>query len=165
MRQATRKTDTTPNTQNSTGTSNRDGGNKPDNGAESSQSASSSKTESTTDIKSEGSKSKKDAVHANSTKSEKPTQHYRLTDQDGKTYDGVGDVDGKRAAQSKKKLEKENPGKNFTIETTNYPNRAEAYKAEDRGIQSSGGPQGKDPEGANYNKINSPGKKLNDEAK
>ena len=88
-----------------------------------------------------------------------------IRDQDGKPYDGVGDVDGKRANQSKARLEKENPGKTFEIESrTPYDNRADALKAEDKGIWRDGvGPDGKSPDGANYNKINSPGKKLNEQ--
>ncbi|TQF67819.1 hypothetical protein [Pseudoalteromonas luteoviolacea] len=97
-------------------------------------------------------------------KSQKPTMHYKIEVQNGKPYDGVGDTGGKRAKKSLKNLEKQVSDKEFTITKQDvYPNRAEAYKAEDKGIQSSGGPQGKDSDGANYNKIHSPGKKLNDE--
>jgi len=100
-------------------------------------------------------------VHGNSKTSDKPTEHYQLKDQNGKTYDGVGDANGNRSDQSKKKLEKENPGNTFEKSHSKvHPNRAEALKAEHEGIQKSGGPQGNDPNGTNYNKINSPGAKI-----
>jgi RHS repeat-associated protein len=162
VRKASKKSDTAPTTQKTDSASKTDSGSK-GNGSESSQSASGSKPESTADINGQSEISKQSGVHGNSTKSDKPTQHYKIEDQNGKPYDGVGGVDGKRANASQKNLEKKNPDKQFTIkEQTNHSNRSEAYKAEDRGIQSSGGPGGKDPDGANYNKINSPGKKLND---
>jgi hypothetical protein len=132
-------------------------GKSTDSGAESKQPNASEKTDSTSDIGSQNNTSR-EKTHGNSVKSEKPTQHYTHTDQDGKSYHGVGDVDGKRAAQSLKRLEKANPDKQFTTQKTNYPNRAEAYKAEDKGIQSDGGPKG----AKSYNEINSPGKKLNE---
>lgn len=100
-------------------------------------------------------------VHGNSKNSDKPTEHYQYKDQDGKTYDGVGDAQGNRSNQSKKRLEKENPGKTFEKSHSKvHPNRKEALKAEHEGIKKSGGPQGNDPNGANYNKRNSPGAKI-----
>ena len=103
-------------------------------------------------------------IHGNSNTSQRPTEHYVIRDQNGKPYDGVGDVDGKRANDSKVRLEKENSGYNFEIVSrTPYNNRADALKAEDRGIWRQGvGPDGKNPDGGNYNKINSPGRRLND---
>jgi RHS repeat-associated protein len=144
------------NVQKSTNASNTDGGSVK-NGDDNTQSPNNTKTEAS-DI------GNPESVHTNSTKSQKSTMHYRIEDENGKSYDGVGDADGKRTKQSLKNLEKQNPDKKITVTKQDvHPNRAEAYKAEDKGIQSSGGPQGKDPDGANYNKINSPGKKLNDE--
>ena len=60
------------------------------------------------------------------------------------------------------KLQKENETKTFTIvQQDNYKVRADAYKAEHKGIDAAGGPKGKDKDNPyNYNKINSPGKKL-----
>ena len=99
-------------------------------------------------------------VHKNSTKSKAPAQKYTIEDENGKSYHGVGDTNGKRANASKKKLEKENPDNTFTVtEQQNFPNRKEAYIEEQKGIDATGGAKG----AGNYNKINSPGKKLMDD--
>ena len=100
-------------------------------------------------------------VNGNSVSSPAPTQKYTIVDSKGKPYHGVGDVDGNRAKQSLERLKANNPNENFEIKSQkNYDNRAEALKAEQKGIDASGGPQGKLENGTNYNKINSPGKKL-----
>jgi RHS repeat-associated protein len=97
-------------------------------------------------------------IHGNSSASPKPTQKYTIKDQNGKPYHGVGDVDGKRANKSLERLSKENPDKKFSItDQKNHPNRKDALIDEHRGInQDKGG--AKSPN--NYNKIESPGKKL-----
>jgi len=84
-------------------------------------------------------------------------------DSQGKTYDGVGDVDGVRANQSKTRLEKDFPDETFEIDSrTPYDDRVSGLKAEDKGIWRTGqGPQGKKENGVNYNKINAPGHTLN----
>jgi RHS repeat-associated protein len=96
-------------------------------------------------------------VHKNSRDSKEPAETYTIEDGDGKQYHGVGDPDGKRAEQSRKRLEKENPDKEFTtVDRTTHSNRSEAYKDEQKRIDGSGGPKSKE----NYNKRNSPGKKI-----
>ncbi|WP_452231755.1 RHS repeat domain-containing protein [Lacinutrix sp. MEBiC02595] len=105
-----------------------------------------------------GRKKKKDDTHGNSVNSKKPRQHYVIKDQDGKPYHGVGDTKGKRAQQSKERLEADpnNAGKTFEIESqTNHPTSLDALKGEAQGIQNTGGAGIDNP--GNYNVINSPG--------
>jgi RHS repeat-associated protein len=104
--------------------------------------------------KDEGTTVADDIVHGNSSKSKVATEKYTITDEAGKEYHGVGKP-GKRAEQSLKRLEKENPGKTFTVkDRTTFPNRAGALKAEANGLK------GKTLKVDVYNKINSPGAKL-----
>ena len=96
-------------------------------------------------------------LNNNSVNSTRPTEKYTITDSKGKTYHGVGDVEGKRAQQSLKKLEKNNPTETFQkTESKVFENRKGALIEEQKGIDASGG--AKSPN--NYNAINSPGKKL-----
>jgi hypothetical protein len=67
-------------------------------------------------------------VHGNSVNSPKPTMVYEHTFQSGKTYTGVGDVNGDRAAQSAKKWGANDPL--VSTKTTTAPNRKTAYQVE-----------------------------------
>ena len=102
------------------------------------------------------------AIHANSANSTRPTQvyHHTFTDGNGnfKTYTGVGDANGKRAWKSMNRIESKNPGWTYyDSKFTTTANRANAYKVEQLMIKSNGGAGNKLK---NFNKINSPGKKL-----
>ncbi len=94
-------------------------------------------------------------VHGNSVNSPKPTMVYEHTFQSGKTYTGVGDVNGKRMAQSAKKYGKSDP----LVSTKKIiaPDRKTAYGIEHVRIEMNGraGNISK-----NYNKRNSPGLKI-----
>jgi uncharacterized protein RhaS with RHS repeats len=92
--------------------------------------------------------------HGNSVNSKKPRQHYVISDDQGRVYHGVGDVKGKRAKQSKKRLEGENPDREFSIESqTNHTTSKGALKGEAQGIKDSGGTNSPN----NYNIQTSPG--------
>ena len=106
-----------------------------------------------------GRKKKHDSSHGNSIHSKKPWQHYVIVDDQGRVYHGVGDIKGKRAKQSLRRLSEENPDRVFSIQNQrNYSNSFEALKAEARGIRDSGG-AGESNLG-NYNVRNSPGSKY-----
>ncbi|MDB5150140.1 MAG: wapA 1 [Mucilaginibacter sp.] len=95
-------------------------------------------------------------VHGNNTNSQKPTEAYTITDDNGKPYHGVGDTKGARANQSLKKLEKSHPDRKFKItDRKAFSNRKGALLEEHSRIKNSGALKID-----NYNKINSPGAKL-----
>lgn len=88
---------------------------------------------------------------------EKETGSYTNTHESGKTWDGMG---GKERSQaSGKRVEQETGDKHVATEWKSEPNRREAAKAESRRLESHGGPQ-RNKSGANYNEIESPGKKY-----
>lgn len=82
-----------------------------------------------------------------------------MVDDQGRVDNGVGDIKGKRAKQSHRRLSKENPDRVFSIQNQrNHSNSFEALKAKARGMRDSGG----DGESnlVNYNVRNSPGSKY-----
>jgi hypothetical protein len=93
-------------------------------------------------------------IHGNSAASSKPTMVYEHTFQSGKTYTGVGDVNGKRAAQSAKKWGANDPL--VSTKKTIAPDRKTAYGIEQVRIEMNGGVQST----RNYNTKNSPGLKI-----
>jgi hypothetical protein len=93
-------------------------------------------------------------VHGNSTASGNPTMVYEHTFQSGKTYTGVGDVNGKRAAQSANKWSANDPL--VSTKTIIAPNRKTAYGVEQVRIEMNGGIQS----AKNYNSRNSPGWRI-----
>ncbi len=84
----------------------------------------------------------------------KETGSYTNTHESGKTYDGKGDRG--RSQDSGKRVEKETGDPHVATDWTPAENDREAFKQESRRLDSHGGP--KDP--GNYNKIESPGKKM-----
>jgi RHS repeat-associated protein len=88
------------------------------------------------------------------------TGSYTNTHETGKTYSGKGP--GSRAKQSADRVSKQNNDPAKKTEWTPSKNNREAFKAEDKRIQKNGGAN--NPE-KNYNKINSPGKKYNEQDK
>ncbi len=101
-----------------------------------------------------------DGVHGNSVKSEKPTGTYTNTHESGKTYDGVGPK--KRMNQSAKKIKQEHNDPVVKQEHSQVKNRKDAYLKEHENIEKHGGAGNKEK---NYNKNNSPGKKLSESQK
>jgi len=100
-------------------------------------------------------------INGNSASSTKATQVYNHTFTDGsgnfKTYTGVGDTNGKRAWQSAQRVQNQNPNWSlYDSKFTTTANRANGYKLEQILIDQNGGPRS----ARNFNKINSPGKKL-----
>ena len=72
-----------------------------------------------------------DSSHGNSIHSKKPRQHYVIVDDQERVYHGVGDIKGKRAKQSLRRLSEENPDRVFSIQNQrNHSNSIEALKAE-----------------------------------
>ena len=83
-----------------------------------------------------GRKKKHDSSHGNSIHSKKPRQHYVIVDDQERVYHGVGDIKGKRAKQSLRRLSEENPDRVFSIQNQqNYSNRFKALKTKVRGIE------------------------------
>jgi hypothetical protein len=95
-------------------------------------------------------------VHGNSASSTEPSGNYTNTHESGKTYSGVGDK--KRAADSGERIAAAHDDPLVSTEHAPAPDRATAYRREDKAIQANGGAGNTDK---NYNKINSPGRKLN----
>lgn len=95
-------------------------------------------------------------VHGNSAKSLKSSGNYELKFESGKTYNGVGNE--KRMEKSIKRIEKEYGDK--LVEKTFKPasNKKLAYIREHIGIRNNGGASKLMEK--NYNRINSPGKKI-----
>ena len=101
------------------------------------------------------SKAKTKKIHGNSVDSPKPSGFYELTFESGKTYNGVG-LEARMNA-SARKLEKIHKDRVVKRDHTATRNRRDAYIQEHLGIQRNGGAGNTK---RNYNKNNSPGKKL-----
>lgn len=79
---------------------------------------------------------------------------YTNTHESGKTYDGKGSP--ARAAASARRVEGETGDRHVKTDHTGATNDREAFKQESRRLDSHGGPSSP----SNYNKIESPGKKM-----
>ena len=86
----------------------------------------------------------------------KETESYTNTHESGKKYHGKGDK--ARAAESGKKVAKENNDPHVDTEHTPADNDRQAFKDEDKRMNTDEGGNKSD---ANYNKRASPGKKYN----
>jgi hypothetical protein len=89
--------------------------------------------------------------------SAKEAGSYTNTHVSGKTYSGKGSRE--RSQVSGRRVEKETGDQHVATEWTKSPNKPEAFKDEARRIEQMGGPR--NPQ--NYNKIESPGKRLLEE--
>jgi RHS repeat-associated protein len=87
----------------------------------------------------------------------KETGSYTNTHASGKTYSGKGSRE--RSQVSGRRVEKETGDQHVATEWNKAPSKTEAFKEEARRIEQMGGPR--NPQ--NYNKIESPGKRLLEE--
>jgi len=94
--------------------------------------------------------------YGNSVNSTRPTQVYEHTFESGKTYTGVGDVNGNRASQSARRLSRKHSDPLVSTKTTTLPTRSQAFGVEQVRIEMNGGVRS----GRNYNRRNSPGLKI-----
>lgn len=85
--------------------------------------------------------------------SSSPSGNYDIEFSSGNYYHGKGGPDRAEASAIERALE--NDDTIVSVTHTRQPNAREAFKQEDRNIQASGGIGGD-----NYNKINSPGRKM-----
>ncbi len=85
------------------------------------------------------------------------TGSYTNTHESGKTYDGKGSRE--RSQESGRRVERETGDKHVATDWTSAKDTRDAFKQESQRLDSHGGPKNSD----NYNKIESPGKKMRDD--
>ncbi len=103
---------------------------------------------------------KLEKIHGNSVKSQKPSGNYTNEHASGKTYSGVGDIE--RMNKSGKRIANQHSDPVVGQEFNPAANKKAAYIKEHIDIEKNGGAGNK---AENYNKINSPGKKLSEQSK